>query len=167
MGAIAGVAVVALLVFASFGTYAVMNDYVPVKMEQYTNMDILFPPGNFVIITENQVFTEYPAVEIIFDAMPHRDDVLYAGFETDAKLDVVFMYYDTIMNARGYERNWEGTMEVTGGYVVTYHGYLKGMTAVGVIATDEHDAYDTLVGYITGNSLHLKEIVEWCDEKVI
>jgi len=165
MGVGLGILVVAIAITAGVGGYAIVNEYIPIVGEEIINLEVIPPPGNYVELEESEVYANYPFAEMLFENAPHKDEVLYAGFETDAEVNIVMQHYDSKMIAKGYTFYSNGDMELSG-YTVYYTSYLKGATAVGVVANDEVEGHGTLVGFITGNARYLEDLVNWFKSEV-
>ena len=167
MGAGAIVVIVAIIATtAGVGGYVVVNDYLPINNDSWTNLDVIPPVGNYTEISEDQMFSKYPFIEDMFDDAPHRDNVLYAGFETDASIQAVMAGYQSKLLVDGYSFYKQGTYDIYG-YTVYYTSYIKGLTGVGIVANNQVDEYDTLVGYITGDGRDLSELVDWFENEVV
>jgi len=95
--------------------------------------------------------------------MPNLDHIKYEAFGTDVSTSVVIGEYAQQLEAEGYHVEYDGTVEMDG-RSLQFVGFLKGLTAVGIISTDEPTedvGHDTVVLYATGNALDFKEILDW------
>ena len=95
--------------------------------------------------------------------MPNLDHIKYEAFGTDVSTSVVIDEYTRQLEAEGYHVEYEGTVEMDESSF-QFVGFLKGLTAVGIIVVDEHTediGHDTVVLYATGNALDFKEILDW------
>jgi hypothetical protein len=99
--------------------------------------------------------------------LPDHDNILFEIFGTDKLISVVLDNYKEILQNEGYTLKYEGS-----GYILgknfNYVGYLKGITAVGIIVTSEASeefGYETVVIYMTGNAFDFKPLLNWYQEK--
>ena len=99
--------------------------------------------------------------------MPNLDKLEYKAFDTDASVSDVVDDYHSKLNNDGYHLEYSSTVELDG-TTFEVRGYLKGLTAVAILTTDETiENYDfgSLVLYATGNALDFREILDWYQSK--
>ncbi len=99
--------------------------------------------------------------------LPDYDNILYEIFGTDKLVSVVLDNYKEILQNEGYTLKYKGSGYFKGKNF-TYVGYLKGITAVGIIVTSEASeefGYKTVVLYMTGNAFDFKPLLDWYKEK--
>jgi len=166
MGAIAIVAVAALLISGGVGYYAVENGYVPVDNlfgTGFSTLDQITPPGKYrEIPTDN--LTNCKIVAEIMDEIPHIDEISYTLYETDVNIIDVLSEYKIKTQNEGYSLEYEGNITYTVPFY--YQGYLKGKTAVGVVASSSIPGYDTVILYTTGDATHYVDIIEWMNVRI-
>ena len=126
-------------------------------------LSVIPPTGNVIEIDVESYIEKYPE----FGDMPSYEKIEYGIFGTDTSIDAVLDYYKAKLENDGYSLKYEGT-----GYVIEkrflYVGYLKGITAVGIIITSdayEEVEYETAVLYMTGNAFDFIPLLEWYQEK--
>ena len=99
--------------------------------------------------------------------LPEYDNILHKIFSTDKPIDAVLDNYKEILQNEGYTLKYNGSGNFTGKNF-KYVGYLKGITAVGIIAyseTSEESGYKTIVLYLTGNAFDFKPLLDWYQRK--
>ena len=166
-----GIAVIAVaaILFAAIGAgaYAIQEDLVPVKIGEYTNLEVMVPEtaeASLTVITEEDICEEFPSLDGKLFMVPHINDIEYKVYETDASVEVIFEDYRDSLTEQGYVLHYTGN-ETVYGCNVQYNGYLKGpLTAVGIMITDDMENYNTIVGYVTGLSQDLKDMIGWFQE---
>jgi len=117
------------------------------------------PVGNVETIDVDMYIDEFPELA----DMPNLDKIEYAAYGTDASIDEIDKDYDKRLTDDGYHLDYTGTFEVDG-TTFEVKGYLKGLTAVAILTTDEDNEifdYESLVMYATGNALDFQEILNW------
>ena len=120
-------------------------------------LSVIEPIGNVKTVNVEDLIEELPSMA----DMPNLDKIEYEAYDTDESVSNITENYQDKLVSEGYSLKYSGTVELDG---VTFnvYGYLKGLTAVGILTTDEiTDDYDSLVLYATGNALDFKEILEW------
>jgi len=99
--------------------------------------------------------------------LPEYDNILYKIFSTDKTIAAVLEDYKEKLQNEGYTLKYEGSGNFTGKNF-KYVGYLKGITAVGIIVyseNSEESGYKTMVLYLTGNAFDFKPLLEWYQRK--
>ena len=115
------------------------------------------PVGNVKAVNADELIDEFPSMA----DMPNLDKIEYEAYDTDAPLNSIIESYQDKLVSEGYNLKYSGTVELDG-ITFNVYGYLKGFTAVGILATDEIDEdYESLVFYATGNALDFREILDW------
>jgi hypothetical protein len=171
-----GVVVVVALIITGLGGYvAVDNGYVPIKdlagISFLTTLHEIAPPGNYTSISVEQVKAKYPAItEKIATQMPHYNDILIRLYSTGANASDVAEFYRTTLAAKGYTCIKSGRMDIgnvdQGVISIYYYGYEKGITAVGVVMSDNIPGA-TLVLYTTGYSSYFGDIIPWLEQQKV
>ena len=120
-------------------------------------LSVIEPIGNVKTVNADELIDEFPSMA----DMPNLDKIEYEAYDTDAPLSSIVESYQNKLISEGYSLKYSGTVELDG---ITFdvYGYLKGFTAVGILATDEiTNEYESLVFYATGNALDFGEILDW------
>jgi len=95
--------------------------------------------------------------------LPNLDKITYQGYGTDATADIVYNEYKTDLVSEGYTIKYEGT-GFMGSKSFQYIGFLKGITAVGIIISSdaiEETGHETAIMYMTGNGFDFIPILDW------
>jgi hypothetical protein len=174
MGAGAIVAVVLLIVGSCGGYIAVDKGYVPVKDLVGTGLTTLSavpPPGEYSEITIEEVREQYHGIaEKIATQMPHYNDILIKLYVTNASLHEVASFYHTALNAKDFVCVTNGHLDAgnidLGVIPIYYYGYEKGLTAAGVVMSDNIPG-KTLVLYTTGYSSYYGDIISWLEQQKV
>lgn len=131
--------------------------YIPI------GLSVKSPVGNFGRIPVGDYFEEYPEIS----DMPNLDKIIYEVIGTDESLESVLNSYMEELENEGYHLEYEGSGCIADKNFV-YVGYLKGITAVGIILSEEaYDEfnYETVVIYMTGNGFDFIPLLNWYQEK--
>jgi len=99
--------------------------------------------------------------------LPDFNNILYEIYGTDELITIVLDNYKEILLNDGYSLKYEGAGFFKGKNF-SYVGYLKGITAVGIIVsseTSEEFGYETVVLYMTGNAFDFKPLLDYYQEK--
>ena len=143
-----------LLVFMSVFFILCYMDILP-----FFGLDIIEPPGDAKTVDADILMQELPSIA----NMPNLEKLDYKAFDTNAPVEEIVEEYNSKLISEGYSQKYVGTVEIDGiNFEVS--GYLKGLTAVGILTTDEEVKncdYDSLVLYATGNALDFQEILSW------
>ena len=121
------------------------------------------PIGKSVELNVDDYLKEYPE----FNEIPNLDKMKKAAYGTDESIDAVVSDYRTKLEKEGYGLKYEGEGDFNG-KSFQYYGFLKGITAVVIIATsdgNEELGYKTEVLYTTGNALDFKAILDWYENQ--
>ncbi|MBN2066250.1 MAG: hypothetical protein JW771_05530 [Candidatus Thermoplasmatota archaeon] len=147
--------VVVVLVVGSVGVIAFHAGFLPIN----EFLSIKEPAGSAVPLSVAGYMQAYPELAQI----PNLDQIKYEAFGTDASLSLVFAEYDDELRNEGYHREYQGTGQF-GDALFEFAGYLKGLTAVGIIAlsgASDYAGHETVVFYSTGNALEFQAMLEW------
>lgn len=121
------------------------------------------PIGNYETVDIENLIDE---IQDIGD-IPNLDKLEYKAYNTDASTnDVIDDYHRKLIN-EGYHLEYNDTIELNS-LTLQVRGYLKGLTAVAILATDEpigSSGFDSVVLYVTGNALDFREIIDWYQSK--
>lgn len=122
-------------------------------------LSIQEPVGNAAEIKMADLIEDIPELASI----PNLEKVESAAYGTDATVDAVINDYTTKLLSEGYNVEYDGTVEIAG-KSYSFVGLLKGITAVGIVITNELSEemdYETVVLYTTGNALDYQDIIKW------
>jgi len=137
--------------------FGYINGFIPVCLSAKP------PIGNIERISVEQYIEKYPELS----DLPDYDNILYEIFGTDEPTAVVLDDYKEKLQNEGYTLKYEGSGYIAGKNF-KYVGYLKGITAVGIIVSSEayeEFGYETLVLYMTGNAFDFTPLLDWYQEK--
>jgi len=146
---------IVILVVGAIGGIAYNAGFLPIT----GLLSVKEPAGSSVPLDIESYMEMYPELA----EMPNLDHIKYEAFGTDVSTNVVIDEYTQQLEAEGYHVEYDGTVEMDGSSL-QFVGFLKGLTAVGIIITDEPAedvGHDTVVLYATGNALDFKEILDW------
>jgi len=122
-------------------------------------LDVTEPPGYYVELNTEDFIEQYPEI----NDMPNLDKIKYKAYGSDESVDYIANYYKEKMEKEGYKLIQEGTAYLDGKNFL-YYGFLKGLTAVGILlasGADQAISHNTMVIYTTGSALDYKEILDW------
>ena len=142
---------IVIIVFLSIFFVANYLGYIPI------GLSVKEPVGNVKTVNVDGLTDEFSSIA----DMPNLDKIEYKVFDTDAPVSDIVNNYNNQLISDGYSHEYSGTVDLD---AVTFevNGYLKGLTAVGILTTDEiTENYDSLVIYATGNALDFREILDW------
>ena len=142
---------IGIIVFLSIFFVAYYLGYIPI------GLSVIEPIGNAKTVNVDSLMDEFSSLA----DMPNLDKIDYKAFDTDASVSDIVNDYNNQLISDGYSLEYSGTVEL-GGVTFEVNGYLKGLTAVGILTTDEiTENYDSLVLYAAGNVLDFREILDW------
>ncbi len=147
--------IVILSIVGAIGSLAYSAGFIPVK----DFLDVKEPPGSYVELNAEDFIEEYPEI----NDMPNLDKIKYKAYGADESVESIAKYYKEKMEKDGYNLLREGTAYLDGKNF-QYYGFLKGLTAVGVLlvsGADQEIGHNTMVVYTTGSALDYKEILDW------
>ena len=144
---------VVIIVISSIFLYLNLANYLPFLTETRQ------PAGAVEPINTQKYMQDYPELK----EMPNIDKIKYNAWKTDSTVEQVIDSYKKDLSKDGYALQYENTIELDGReyYVL---GYLKGLTAVGILISSDSnlaDNYNSEVLYATGNALDFKAILDW------
>ena len=149
---------IVLFIVGGIGSIAFNAGFLPIK----GFLEVREPIGRSEEIDISSLMQEYPGLEDI----PNLENINHGVYGTDASADAVAYDYKNRLRNDGYGLKYEGTGSHDGSDF-HYYGFLKGITAVGIVTTsdtDEKFEYDTVVMYTTGNAFDYQEMLEWYQE---
>jgi len=128
--------------------------YIPIS----SLMEIKEPIGNYQEITYSKILSIYP----VLNSIPELDKIKHKLFSTDEDMSIVSSSYKFELEREGYELKYQGT-ETIKGVDVKYIGFVKGLTAVVILLTDEDIDFSkakTYVVYSTGSIFDYKDMIQ-------
>lgn len=150
---------VVLLIVGTIVCAAYVTGFIPI-----TNfLSVKKPVGDSVELNVDDYLQEYPELNEI----PNLDKIKKAAYGTDESIDDVVSDYRAELESEGYGLKYEGSGDFNG-KSFQYYGFLKGLTAVVIIATSdgvEELEYKTEVLYTTGNALDFRAILDWYENQ--
>ncbi|MDH7516990.1 MAG: hypothetical protein QHH19_01400 [Candidatus Thermoplasmatota archaeon] len=149
------IVIIVLSIVSTIGVLAYNAGFIPIT----GFLDVKAPPGSYVELNAEEFIEKYPQI----NDMPNLDKIKYRFYGADESVDSIANYYKEKLGKEGYSLVREGTIYLDK-KTFHYYGFLKGLTAVGVLlasVADEEFGYNTLVVYTTGNALDYKEILDW------
>lgn len=149
------ISVVVLLVVGSVGVVAFHAGFLPIN--EFLN--IKEPAGSAVPLSIANYIESYPELAQI----PNLDHIKYQAFGTDASPATIFAEYVDQLCREGYHLKYQGTGDF-GDISFEFAGYLKGLTAVGIIVLSgalDYVGHESVVFYTTGNALQFQAMLDW------
>ena len=142
-----------VVVLSSILLYLNFFNYLPFSSE------IKQPAGNFESINAEKYLQEHPEIR----EMPNLDKINYEVWKTDLTIKQVASSYKKDLSEDGYDLKYDNTIVFDGkSYYVL--GFLKGLTAVGILIsldTTVFDNYKSEVVFASGNVFDFNEIIDW------
>jgi len=135
-----------------------INGFIPIGLSAKA------PIGTIEEIEVEQYIEKNPELS----DLPDYDKILYKIFGTDEEIADVLDSYKEILQNDGYTLKYEGSGFITGKNF-QYVGFLKGITAVGIIVSSEASTefgYKTVVLYMTGNAFDFQPLLDWYQGKL-
>jgi hypothetical protein len=121
-------------------------------------LEIKEPIGNFKEITLSGIAEKYHIIESI----PELNKIKHNIYTTDEKLSIVSKCYILEIENEGYNLKHEGTKNIEG-FNVHYLGFIKGITAIVILMTDDNidiNNINTFIIYSTGSIFDYKQMFE-------
>jgi hypothetical protein len=94
---------------------------------------------------------------------PSIDKLKHKLFTSDKSINIVALDYKQRLEKRGYRLEYVGKENILG-ITVNYFGFVRGITAIGIIMTKDGNSLlgsGTLVLYTTGSVFAYNKILEW------
>ena len=149
------VSVFIIIIIGIFGSVVYNAGYIPLKRF----MEVKKPLGNAEEINIDEHIYKHPEIK----KFPYLDKLKYKVFGTNRSISVVANDYKEELEKEGFILLYDG-VAYKGDIPLQYYGYLKGLTGVGIIITDDENvtqAYETMILYTTGNALDYRKILTW------
>ncbi|KYK23216.1 hypothetical protein AYK21_02990 [Thermoplasmatales archaeon SG8-52-2] len=149
------VSIVVIIIIGIFGSVVYNAGYIPMKRF----MEVKKPLGNADEINIDEHIYKHPEIK----KFPYLDRLKYKVFGTNRSISVVANDYKEELEKDGFKLLYDG-VAYKGDIPLQYYGYLKGLTGVGIIITDDENvtqAYETMILYTTGNALDYRKILTW------
>ena len=147
--------VIATALIGTGGFVAYNAGFVPIN----EFLEVQKPAGTAVELNAGKFMDECPE----FENIPNLDKIKYKIYGTNESISSVVTEYKQKLEKEGYSVKYNGTV-YAGEMSFQYYGFLKGITAVGVIMTSDANrisGYETVVLYAIGNVFDYKEIIDW------
>ena len=160
MGAIDVVGIVAILARAGVVTYGVNEEYIPL------NLSVREPVDSYVL-DDQELEANYRSLT---NGIPGINKIQHELYISSASIpEIETDYQDRLIN-KGYSLEYDGDTAVEG-ILVSYNGFVKGFTGVGVFMTlaSSFGGSDdeTIILYTTGNIADYYSIYNWAQEQNI
>jgi hypothetical protein len=149
------VLIVVIIIIGIFGSVVYNAGYIPLKRF----MEVKKPLGNADEINIDEHIYKHPEIK----KFPYLDKLKYKVFGTNESISVVANNYKEKLEKDGFKLLYDG-VAYKGDIPLQYYGYLKGLTGVGIIITDDENVtldYETMILYTTGNALDYRKILTW------
>jgi len=133
------------------------NGFIPIGLTTKS------PVGKVEEMEINQFIDKYPELNDI----PDHEKILSKVYGSDKQISFILDDYKEKLENEGYELKYQGSGSITGKNF-EYVGYLKGITAVGIIVTSETNVKygnETIVVYMTGNAFDFIPLINWYQQK--
>lgn len=143
------------IVMTLFGVFAFNLGYMPIK----ALLTVPEPIGCAGEIDADNYMAEYSTLK----GIPKLDKIKYKIFVSDASLETVANHYKHDLEEKGYSSDYEGVITKKG-ITFHYYGFVKGITAIGIILTDDVNdlfGHETAVLSTIGNIYDYKEVISW------
>jgi hypothetical protein len=149
------VSIIVIIILGVFGSVVYNAGYIPIKRF----MDVKKPVGDYDEINIDEHIYKHPEIR----KFPYLDKIKYKVFGTNKQINVVANDYKEKLEKDGFKLLYDG-VAYKDDIPLQYYGYLKGLTGVGIIITDDENVtqdYETMVLYTTGNALDYRKILNW------
>jgi hypothetical protein len=149
------VSIILIIILGIFGSVVYNAGYIPLKRF----MDVKKPIGDADEINIDDHLYRHPEIR----QFPYLDKLKYKVFGTNRSINVVANNYKEKLENEGYNLLYSG-VAYKDEIPFKYYGYLKGLTGVGIIITDDENVtldYETMVLYTTGSALDYRKILLW------
>jgi len=149
------VSIIVIIILGIFGAVVYNAGYIPIKRF----MDVKKPIGEYDEINIDEHIYKHPEIR----NSPYIEKLKYKVFGTNKPINVVANDYKEKLENDGFKLLYDG-IAYKGDIPLHYYGYIKGLTGVGIIITDDKNVtlnYETMVLYSTGSILDYREILTW------
>jgi hypothetical protein len=149
------VSIIVIIFLGIFGSVVYNAGYIPIKRF----MPVKSPLGEADEIDIDEHLYKHPEIK----NFPYIDRLKYKIFGTNKSIDAVANDYKKQLKDEGFNLLYNGEA-CRRDIPFRYYGYLKGITGVGIIITDDETItlnYETMVLYTTGSALDYREILTW------
>jgi len=152
--------IIATIMLLSSCIIALNFGYLPVKA-------FLEPPEPENYIAEvdvNSYMNHYREIKDI----PNIDNIKYKIYVTDDNVDTTANNYERKLKDEGYSLEYRGVVNKKG-MDFYYYGFIKGITAIGIIMTSDASdifGHETTILSTIGSVFEYEEIVTWCRSKI-
>lgn len=122
-------------------------------------------PDNYIAeVDVNSYMNEYPEVKNI----PNINDINYKIYVTDDTVDNAANSYERKLKDEGYTLEYGGIVNKRE-MDFHYYGFVKGITAIGIIMTSDASdifGHETTILSTIGSVFEYQEIITWCKSKL-
>lgn len=143
------------IITSTTGLIAFNMGYLPVK----AFLPLEKPVGTLGSIEINNFIEEYKEIT----GIPDIEDLKYKLFISEATPENIIENYKYQLKQKGYKLQQRG-ITTKKGIDLEYYGFTKGITAIGLIITDEINQLldqKTTILYTTGSVFDYKDIIDW------
>ncbi len=143
------------IMISSISFIAFDTGYLPVK----AFLPVKEPVGTIGSIEIDNFIEEYKKITDI----PDIEDLKYKIYISEATPDNIIQNYQYQLENEGYKLKYRG-ITTKKGIEFEYYGFAKGITAIGLLITDEIDqlvSQKTTILYTTGSVFDYKDIISW------
>ncbi len=147
-----GVLCIVLLILCASGYQA---GFIPLK----SLLVVREPMGVTGEINMDECIEMTPAIANI----PSINRLKHKLFTSDKSINIVALDYKQRLEKRGYRLEYVGKENIRG-ITVSYFGFVRGITAIGIIMTEDENSLlgsGTLVLYTTGSVFAYNRILKW------
>jgi len=144
-----------ILLLGICGSITYNSGFIPIKKF----LEIQKPIGKAEEIDIDEPMKKYPEIKNI----PYIDTLKYKVYGTDKTIDAVADDYKGKLEKEGYQSLYEGIVYKKD-IPFQYYGFLKGITAVGIIMTSDKNIslnHETIVLYSTGSAFNYRNLLMW------
>jgi len=148
------------IIMTLFGVVAFNLGYLPIK----AFLTVPEPIGCAGEINIDSYMKEYAVIQ----GIPKLDKIKYKVFVSDATLETVANQYIYKLKKEGYSNDYHGTITKKG-ITFHYYGFVKGITAIGIILTDDVESlfgHETAVLSTIGSIYDYQDIINWYNTNI-
>lgn len=143
------------ILISTTGLIAFDTGYLPVKALLPTKD----PVGSVGSIEINNLMEQYKKIT----GIPDIEDLKYKLYISEASPDNIIENYKYQLKQKGYKLEHRGVITKKG-IEFEYYGFTEGITAIGLLITDEIDqivSQKTTILYTTGSIFDYQDIISW------
>lgn len=143
------------ILISTTGFIAFDTGYLPVK----AFLPLEEPAGTIGSIEIDNLIEEYKEISDI----PDIEDLKYKLYISEATPENIINNYKYLLKQKGYKLQYRGIINKNG-IDFEYYGFTEGITAIGILITDEIDqliSEKTTILYTTGSIFDYQDIISW------